>query len=58
MPVLIGAGRGEDLQLLQEQRVLEDPLNGLDEVRLQGGRVLLAGIPGCQELLQGLVAFA
>ena len=46
------------LQLLQQQRVLEDPLDGLDQVGLQGGAVLLTGVQAVQEVLQGLVAVA
>ena len=46
------------LQLLQQQRVLEDPLDGLDQVGLQGGAVLLPGVQAVQEVLQGLVAVA
>lgn len=42
-------------ELSEQQRVLEHSLHGLDEVGLQGGRVLLGGIPGIQESLEGLV---
>ena len=53
--MLVGAGQGVGAQLLQQQRVLEDALDGFDHVGLQRGRVLLLGVPGQQELAQGLV---
>ena len=40
---------------LEQQRVLEHPLNWLDEVRLQGGRVLLLWVLGVQERLESCV---
>ena len=42
-------------KLLQQKRVLEDPLDGLDEVRLQSGRVLLLRVLGIQERLESRV---
>ena len=48
---------GEITQLLQQQRVLEDALNGFDQVGLEGGRVLLAGVARLQELLKRLRSF-
>ena len=53
--MLVSAGQGVGAQLLQQQRVLEDALDGFDHVGLQRGRVLLLGVPGQQELAQGLV---
>lgn len=44
-------------QLPEQQRVLEHSLHGLDEVGLQRGRVLLGGVAGIQERLEGLVSF-
>lgn len=44
-------------ELPEQQRVLEHPLHGLDEVGLQRGRVLLGGVPGVQKGLEGLVGF-
>lgn len=44
-------------QLPEQQWVLEHPLHGLDEVGLQRGRVLLGGVPGIQEGLEGVVSF-
>lgn len=44
-------------ELPEQQRVLEHPLNGLDEVGLQRGRVLLGGVPGVQKSLEGFVSF-
>ena len=48
---------GEAAQLLQQQRVLEDALDRLDQVRLERRRVLLARIARLEKLLQGLRAF-
>ena len=45
-------------ELLEQQRVLEHPLDGLDEVRLQRGGVLLGGVPGVQESLEGFISFS
>lgn len=44
-------------ELPEQQRVLEHPLNGLDEVGLQRGGVLLRGVPGVQKSLEGFVSF-
>ena len=41
--------------LLQQKRVFQDPLDGLDQVGLQGGRVLLPSVAGLEELLKSLV---
>lgn len=57
MDVLIGPGVGQVAHLLQEQGILEDALNRLDQIRFQGAAVLLLGIAGRQELLQGVIAF-
>lgn len=53
--VLLAVAVGERHQLAEQQRVLEDPLHRLDQVRLQRGRVLLVGVPSVQELLEGPV---
>ncbi|KAL0623102.1 hypothetical protein AAY473_006691 [Plecturocebus cupreus] len=42
-------------QLLEQQRVLEHSLNRLDEIGLQRGRMLLGGVPGVQESLEGFI---
>lgn len=55
MVMFVGLRVGEFLELAQEQRVFEDPLYRLDEVRLQRRRVLLFGVPGPQKLLEVLV---
>ena len=46
MIVLLALVVRQGHQLLEQQRVLEHPLNWLDEVRLQRGGVLLGGVPG------------
>ena len=56
--VLAGLRVGEVPQLLQQQRVLEDALDRLDQVALQGGGVLLTRVLPLQELLQLLVTLA
>lgn len=45
-------------ELLKQQRVLKHPLDGLDEVRLQSGGMLLGGVPGIQESLESFVSFS
>lgn len=45
-------------ELLEQQRVLQHPLDRLDEVGLQGGGVLLGGVPRIQESLEGFVSFS
>ena len=47
---------GEVTQLLQKEGVLKDPLDRFDQVRLKGRRVLLLGITGMEEGLQGIVS--
>lgn len=56
--MLLRDGVREVLELLQEEWVLEDPLDGLDEVRLQGKAVLPLRVPRLQEVGQGCIAFA
>lgn len=46
MVVLLALGVCQGEELLQQQRVLEDPLDGFDEVRLKGGGVLLFRVLG------------
>lgn len=54
MLVLAAARVGEVAQLLQQQRVLQNALDRFDEVRLEGGRVLLSRVARLQEFLQRL----
>lgn len=42
----------EGVQLLQQQGVLQDPLDGFDQVRLQRGWMLLSGVSLSQESLE------
>lgn len=56
--MLLGAGVCEVLELLKEKRVLEDALDGFDEVGLQREGVLPPGVARLQELHQGRVALA
>jgi len=49
----LGVRQGD--QLPQQERVLEDSLDRFYKVGLQGGRVLLGGVPRLQELLEGPV---
>ena len=42
----------EGVQLPEQQGVLEDPLDGLDQVGLQRGRMLLPRVPQGQEGLE------
>lgn len=46
MVVLLALRVRQGEELLQQKWVLEDPLDGLDEVRLEGGRVLLFRVLG------------
>lgn len=55
--VLLAVRVGEGVELLQQQRVLQNPLDGFDQVRLQGGRVLLPGVSLGQEGLEMGVGF-
>lgn len=45
----------ESKELLEQEGVLEYPLDGFDEVRLQGGGVLPARVLGVQERLESRV---
>ena len=47
--VLLAVGVREREELSEQQRVLQDPLDGFDQVRLQSGRVLLSGVSLSQE---------
>lgn len=58
MIVLLALVVRQGHQLLEQQRVLEHPLNWLDEVRLQRGGVLLGGVPGIQKSLKGFISFS
>lgn len=57
MLVLAAARVGQIAQLLQQERVLENALDGLNQVGFQGRRVLLTWIARLQELLQRLRSF-
>jgi hypothetical protein len=48
----------DNFYLLEQKRILEDSLNGLNQVRLEGGGVLLTPVARRQELLQGLILVA
>lgn len=52
MVVLLTVRVRQSEQLLEQKRVLEDPLDGLDEVRLKRGRVLLPWVLDVQERLE------
>lgn len=49
----VAVGKGD--QLPQQQGVLEHPLHWFNQVGLQGGRVLLGGVPGIEEFFEGLI---
>lgn len=53
--VLLAVAVGERDQFPEQQGVLEHPLHRFNQVGLQGGGVLLGGVPGTQEFLEGLV---
>ena len=53
--MFVRVGVGEHLQLLEQERVFQDALDGFDQVRLQRGRVLLARVPRLQKVAQDLV---
>lgn len=53
--MLLAVGVGERDQLPEQQGVLEHPLHRFNQVGLQGGRVLLGGVSGIQEFLEGLI---
>ena len=55
MVVFLALRVRQSKKLLQQKRILKDPLDGLDEVRLQGGRVLLLWVLGVQERLESCV---
>ena len=50
--VLLALRVREGVQLPEQQGVLEDPLDGLDQVGLQRGRMLLPRVPQGQEGLE------
>lgn len=54
--MFISAGHGVSTQLLQQERVFQNALDGFDHVRLKCRRVLLLGIPGQQEVSQSFVS--
>lgn len=53
--MLLAVAVGEGDQFPEQQGVLEHPLHRFDQVGLQGGGVLLGGVPGVQEFLEGLI---
>lgn len=53
--VLLAVAVSEGDQFPEQQGVLEHPLHRFDQVGLQGGGVLLGGVPGVQEFLEGLI---
>lgn len=55
--VLLAVRVSQGVELLQQQRVLQNSLDGFDQVRLQSGRVLLSGVPLGQEGLEIGVGF-
>lgn len=55
--VLLAVRVSEGVELLQQQGVLQNSLDGFDQVRLQGGRVLLSGVSLGQEGLETGVGF-
>lgn len=55
MLVLVASWFRQVPQLLQKQRILQNPLNWLYQVRLQSTRVLLLRISGGQKFLQRLI---
>lgn len=55
--MLLAVRVSEGVELLQQQRVLQNPLDGFDQVRLQGGRMLLPGVSLGQEGLEIRVGF-
>lgn len=55
--VLLAVRVSEGVELLQQQRVFQNSLDGFDQVRLQGGRVLLSGVSLSQESLEIGVGF-
>ena len=55
MKLFFGIWSGEIIELFEEQRVLEDSLDGFDEVGLQRYGVLLHGVVGLEKILQRYV---
>lgn len=55
--VLFAVRVSEGVELLQQQRVLQNSLDGFDQVRLQSGRMLLSGVSLGQEGLEIGVGF-
>lgn len=55
--MLLAVRVSERVELLQQQRVLQDSLDGFDQVGLQSGRMLLSGVPLGQEGLEIGVGF-
>lgn len=55
--VLLAVHVGEGDQLPEQQGVLQYPLHRLNQVGLEGGGVLLGGVPRIQEFLEGLIRF-
>lgn len=45
------------MEFSQQEGVLENPLDGLDQVRLQSGGVLLLGVALIQKGFEGWIVF-
>lgn len=56
--MLLAARLRQGRQLPQQQWVPQYPLHWLDQIRLQGRRVLLGGVLGFKELLKGPVSLS
>lgn len=56
--VLLAVSISEGDQLAEQQGVLEHSLHRFNQVGLQGGRVLLSGVPRIQEFLKGLICLS
>lgn len=57
MVVLLTVRVRERVELPQQEGILQHPLDGFDQVRLQGGRVLLLGVALLQEGLEIWIGF-
>ena len=56
--MLFCAWRSGSLQLCEQKRVFENPLDGFDEIGFQCGRMLLARVERVQKFLQRLISVA
>lgn len=53
--VFLAVSVSEGDQLPQQQGILQHPLHRFNQVRLQGGGVLLGGVSCIQEFFEGLI---